>query len=385
MMKNKYKILFFYTLSSLLLTYVILGKDNISPTFDNWMLRGDVASNLVAWKYFFNDIWRFPIGLNPDYGLGQGSSIIYSGSIPLLSIFFKLIKNLLPGNFHHFSLWIFLCFLLQSFLSYLLIKRFTKDDAYALIGSIFFITAPLFINTISIHIALFGLWIILLSFYIQSTVSKKKTIYWIFIILLSSLVQLYFTAMLYLMYSIFKFDELLKNKNFFNFIKELLIPISFLLPLMYILGYFSFPLQNVLGHGFGYYKLNLLSLFNPSSTNIDGLVKWSWILPKIKINHNLNESFHYMGLGGLLLFFSSIIILLKDIKKLDFAKFRAIILIFVFFFIIALSNKVEYGDKLLFEIPLNKYLYGIASTFRVSGRFFWPCYYLILILGIIII
>ena len=61
------------------------------------------------------------------------------------------------------------------------------------------------------NIALFGQWIILLSFYIQSTVNNKKTIYWIFIILLSSLVQLYFTAMLYLMYSIFKFDELLKK------------------------------------------------------------------------------------------------------------------------------------------------------------------------------
>ena len=205
-MKNIYKIGFLYTLTSLLLTYIILGSGNILPTSDNWMLHGDAAQSLIIWKYFFSDVWRFPIGLNPNYGLGQGSSIIYSGSIPLLSIFFKIIKNLLPGNFHYFSLWIFLCFLLQSFLSYLLIKRFTKDDAYALIGSIFFITAPIFIKTASIHIALFGQWIILFSFYIQSSVNNKKTIYWIFIILLSSLVHFYFTTMLYLMYSIFKFD-----------------------------------------------------------------------------------------------------------------------------------------------------------------------------------
>ena len=52
-MKNKYKIVFFYTLSSLLLTYVILGGGNISPTSDNWLLKGDTASSLVAWKYFF--------------------------------------------------------------------------------------------------------------------------------------------------------------------------------------------------------------------------------------------------------------------------------------------------------------------------------------------
>ena len=136
-MKNIYKIGFLYTLTSLLLTYIILGSSNIVPTSDDWMLHGDAAQSFIIWKYFFNDVWRFPIGLNPNYGLGQGSSIIYSGTIPFLSIFFKLIKNLLPDNFHHFSLWIFLCFLLQSLFSYLLIKRFTKDDAYALIGSIF--------------------------------------------------------------------------------------------------------------------------------------------------------------------------------------------------------------------------------------------------------
>ena len=176
-MKNKYKILFFYTLSSLLLTYVILGKNNISPTFDNWMLQGDAASNLVAWKYFFNDIWRFPIGLNPNYGLSQGSSIIYSGPAPLPSIFFKLIKNFLPNNFHFFSIWIFLCFLFQSLFSYLIIKKLTKDDVYALIGSIFFITAPIFIKTVGIHISLFGQWLILVSLYIQSTTNNNTHIH----------------------------------------------------------------------------------------------------------------------------------------------------------------------------------------------------------------
>ena len=99
-MKDTYKIISIYTLLSLLLTYFILGSNNISPVSGEWMLHGDAALDLVEWRYFFSDEWRFPIGLNPNYGLGQGSSIIYSGSIPFLSIFFKLIKFFLPTNFH---------------------------------------------------------------------------------------------------------------------------------------------------------------------------------------------------------------------------------------------------------------------------------------------
>ena len=109
-MKDTYKIISIYTLLSLLLTYFILGSNNISPVSDEWMLHGDAAQDLVVWRYFFGDEWRFPIGLNPNYGSGQGSSIIYSGSVPLLAIFFKIIKNFLPGNFHFFSIWIFICF-----------------------------------------------------------------------------------------------------------------------------------------------------------------------------------------------------------------------------------------------------------------------------------
>ena len=166
------------------------------------MIHGDAATDLIVWKYFFNDVWRFPIGLNPNYGLGQGSSIIYSGSVPILSIFFKFIKYFLPADFNFFSIWIFLCFFLQSFFSYLIIKKFTNHDIYSLIGSIFFLTAPIFIKTAGVHIALLGQWFILLSLYIQTLVdNKKKIIYWIIVILLSSSVHFYFTTMSYLIYS----------------------------------------------------------------------------------------------------------------------------------------------------------------------------------------
>ena len=51
-MKDTYKIISIYTLLSLLLTYFILGSNNISPVSGEWMLHGDAALDLVEWRYF---------------------------------------------------------------------------------------------------------------------------------------------------------------------------------------------------------------------------------------------------------------------------------------------------------------------------------------------
>ena len=83
-MKDTYKIISIYTLLSLLLTYFILGSNNISPVSDEWMLHGDAAQDLVIWRYFFSDEWRFPIGFNPNYG-DIPNSIVFSGAVPILS------------------------------------------------------------------------------------------------------------------------------------------------------------------------------------------------------------------------------------------------------------------------------------------------------------
>mgnify|MGYP006163874529 CR=1 FL=1 len=103
-------ILAFYIILSLLLTSYILGFDNISFISSKWLAAHDVTTDIISWKFFKDDIWRFPLGSNPNYGMDIGSGIAFSGSIPLMAIFFKLFANILPDNFHYFSLWIFICF-----------------------------------------------------------------------------------------------------------------------------------------------------------------------------------------------------------------------------------------------------------------------------------
>ena len=87
----------------------LLGLEFISPQNQDWLYSGDLSVYQIGWQYFRNDIWRFPLGLNPNFGIYAGGSIVFSDSIPILSIFFKLIKSYLPTNFQYFSTWILLC------------------------------------------------------------------------------------------------------------------------------------------------------------------------------------------------------------------------------------------------------------------------------------
>ena len=89
--KNSY-IIIFYIFVSLLFTFYILGPNNINPLNENWLFENDRASDLLVWKYFFNDQWRFPIGASENFGLTISNSIAYSGSPPLYAFIFKIFR-----------------------------------------------------------------------------------------------------------------------------------------------------------------------------------------------------------------------------------------------------------------------------------------------------
>ena len=134
---NKINFLFLFISSLCLVT--VIGIENISFQSTKWLHTGDDTSmQHTAWYFFKNDIWRFPLGSNPNYGAEIGSSIVFTDSIPILGLFFKLFKSFIPGNFQYFSFWYLICFYLQLFFSFKILKKFTSSVPYSIIGSIFF-------------------------------------------------------------------------------------------------------------------------------------------------------------------------------------------------------------------------------------------------------
>ena len=382
--KINFKINILFILISLGLTIILFGPENFKFTNINWITYKDTLIDQLAWKFFYNDNWHFPLGKNPNYGIEIGNSIVFTGAVPFLSIIFKIFKNFLPNNFQFFSFWIFLCFFLQLLFSYLIVYHFTQNKKYSVISSFFFILSPILFYRIPMHISLVGQWIILASFFAE-TITKEKIrfYYWISILAISPLIHFYFTLMLSLIYFIIVFDRFLIEKKFSKSLKEISAPFFSLLLVMYLSGYFEISLPDSLGYGYGYYKANILSFFNPASTAYN--FSWSNFIPKIQTNGGEYEGFGYLGLGGIILFILLSFNFVKREPLLGFKKNRPYYLLIIIFFILAISNTINFGSFVLLDIPLPKFLYAPLSLIRASGRFIWPIYYLILIVGLILI
>ena len=145
----------------------LLGPNFINPTNIEWLYSGDLSIYQIGWNFFKNDVWRFPLGSNPNYGIYYQGSIVFSDSIPLLAIFFKIFNKFLPNSFQYFSLWILASIYLQLFFSFKIIYKLSNNLVFSLISCLFFCISTIFLNRSGIHLALTGQWIILLAFYIS--------------------------------------------------------------------------------------------------------------------------------------------------------------------------------------------------------------------------
>lgn len=379
-----------YFFVSIAISILFIGYENLIFTNTEWLFSGnDMSAHQSGWYFFKNDIWRFPIGSNPNYGINIGNSVVYSDSIPLLAFFFKLLDFLLPNEFQYFGLWFLLCFFLQGFLSYLLVFKFTKNVNFSFLCSIFFIFFPIFIYRLGWHPSLFGQWTLFITIYLMLGDDKKLERKWVYLIIFTSLIHFYFTFINLLIYNFYKIYSLInKNLNLKNYFIDCSRTAALLIIAMYCIGYFEVRISDTLALGFGVYKLNLLSLID--AVNSVNLFSWSLFLPDIKLSEGEElEGFNFIGFGGIILltFLIYLITFKKKIREETLKLFlnKKILIILIFITFLSLSNNISIGSFNLIQIELNKFLYGFFSIIRSSGRLFWLVNYFFMFLAMILI
>jgi hypothetical protein len=380
---NKYIYLFFLVFS-LLLTVLFVGVENFWFNKISWLYgSGDLSNAQLSWQFYKNDVWRFPLGKNPNYGLEVANSIIFTDNIPLLALLFKLIKPIIYNNFQYFSFWIFICFYLQVFFSFKILKKFTQDNLFSFLGSLIFLFCPFLLFRLTHHFSLGAHWIILYAFYIVYFLpNKEKEAHWFFVIFISLVVHLYFTVMIILIYFFSILESLVEKGKIKSNITNFTSKIFFSLIIMYVVGYFESSPINAVSSGYGLFKIDLFSFFDPQ---LDNSQSWSLFLKNLPGTHL--EGFTYIGLGNILLTSLSLTLLIKnkiflESKSLSFKILRPLNICFLVFFIWSLSTNISLLGYEILNLDLPKYLFALLSIFSSTGRFAWPVIYFILFIAV---
>ena len=352
--------------------FLFITKGTIlNPTYADWLMQdGDSSQHWLGWQFFrHSPLFQWPLGANPDYGMELGSSIVFSDSIPLFAFIFKPLNAILPETFQYIGLWIAVCFSLQAYFAWKLLRLFTDNKWLALVGCVFFTLAPASLWRLHGHNSLFGHWLILAALYLYFS-EKFSVLRWVLLLSAAALTHAYLLAMALAIYLADLVQRYcISQARAVKTIANLLVCGFTTALVMWAAGYFMVG-EGVASGGFGFYRMNLLSLIDPDDV-------WSKVLRDQAQAAGDYEGFNFLGLGMIGLAFIAGYEFFRNPKFSIKNSVIPILCLSVGLFLYAISNHIAIGGHELFTYELPSVVRPLTNAFRASGRFFWPVYYLI--------
>ena len=290
---------------------VCYGIEVLDFTNDTWLLASerDLRAHYIGWEFFRRSKWHFPIGMMDGIIYPRLISIIYTDSVPLFAVFFKIFSKFLPETFQYFGLWGMVCFSLQGAAAACIVSKYNKNLISNLIISEFFILSPTLIHRLYFHSELSAHFLILFAFIIWIEKDyfnnwRKKTIAWSILMGVSAGIHIYFIPMIVIIMVSSLLYEGIQNKVIVKPIICGVIPIVVGFGMLVLLG--AFATKRDLGSegGLGFYGANLNVLFNSQ--------EWSGIVPSLPVaTIGQYEGYAYLGLGVFILLAGCLAILVK--------------------------------------------------------------------------
>ncbi|MBQ7668285.1 MAG: hypothetical protein IJS47_03060 [Clostridia bacterium] len=389
-----------------LIFILLYGTAILDVTYDDWLLvaKEDETNSYIGWLFLRKSAFSFPLGQVSGLLYPYVISILHSDSVPLLAIFFRAFNKFLPETFQYFGWFVFLCFILQGALSTILINKIIKNKVISCLSSVFFCIAPILLIRAFGHMPLCAHFIILLAMimwvYKDELSTKKRMIICTVEVLLCISIEIYFLPMAFtLLFFMLLYEVVNKKIKIWNGVFLLLYFLFCVLvfSLLFESGSNAKLVQYAIPGEAGQCSLNFNAFFNPGRSGFNTSSLFN-MLPDFKEGDY--EGYSYLGLGLVCLLmigvFGSIYNKIgskKDCKKIKFAGFKKIleseyfyiILCAVFLICIAALPRFTFNDKLLFTLPLPRFVTFIFAMLRANGRFIWPVWYLILTFSIYLV
>lgn len=368
---------------------LIYGVKILNPLYTDWLLTGgDPSQHYLGWEFFRRSSWYFPLGLTDQLAYPLKTSVIYTDSIPIFAVFFKLFRNILPQQFQYFGIWGLLCFVLQGYYAAKILGERSSSKTVILAGSVFFIVSPIMVFRMYYHTALAAHWLILLAIYFYFKHEKeyrdifKPVMQWGILGILIGSIHLYFVPMCgaillgYILCSIWK-ERKIRIRFFYP-------GISFSVGLfltIYLLGGFSSGADTGTNN-LGLFSFNLNAFLNPMSysTLLKNTSLWNWPF----YTQGQYEGFSYLGMGIILLCACGIVLMIKNIfRRRKPSVYQVMtVLMSIGLIVLAASPTITWNDKLLLQLPYSSTIYKYWGVFGSCGRMAWPVVYFLMIFGI---
>lgn len=370
---------------------LLYGPTPLNPTNDTWLRGGfveqDILQHYAGWLFYRSAPLRLPLCTPQSINWPQGISILYTDSIPLFALFFRLIEGLLPPVFQYFGWYTLLCFALQGGFAALLLELFLQNAPAALLGSLVFILSPVLVERAFRHTALGAQFLVLaaLWYYFKGRQQNRFAYKGLFAInCLTIGLHPYFVPMTFAITLALLAEWAAGNRRWKAPVLFLAGNLAAALALGALLGLFTASGDGGSIVEYGYFGLNLNALWNPVSR---WHTVWSRLLPVQNQTGGNYDAFCYLGLGALISCAAAVCCCF--VRRQFAAVYRwvrghlmlcAVCLALTLF---AVSHRVTANGALLFTLPLPHALVRLATTFRSSGRMFWPVYYLLVLGGVL--
>ena len=363
---------FFSLLFALSVFYFLYGWDVLNPHFYSWLTQGDPSQHFYGFNFFNQEHWSFPPGRVQGFDWPGGTSLVYTDSLPWLSLPLKLLFQGQIFQFH--GIWILLCFLLQGLSAYYFLFQACENECDATLGSFLLTLFPSFLfrafnpsrhYSCLAHFLIFPALSLVFTSILGSNHARSPPVrlktrpLWIALLALSLGIHFYFFFINFILWLVLETPYFQKNWRLekWNLAK---IGAGCVL-LMWIFVYFVIPVTRSLDGGFGTYSMNLVSWINSEGYSILGIS-----LPEVTSEQR--EGYQYLGLG--IIFLSAACLSAKSEreklkliwKRVANSRFELLVWFLVF---LALSVRLSFFQYALYDwVTAPLYLIIVYGAFR---------------------
>ena len=368
------------TIAACIIFISMYGISILNPLYTDWLMTGsDGTQHYIGAEAYRNSRWFFPIGKMNTLTFPNLASVIFTDSIPVLALIYKLLSPVLPKTFQYMGMWGLLCYILQGNLAAKLIRKYTDGILVPAMGAILFILSPVMTMRFYGHESLGGHWLILLSamlivYYEERYAHTAPAVRLAVAVgLLAPMVHMYFLAVCGIVIVSYGLYDLLCTRKPFRAIAVIACYALSAVGCILLLG--GFGQGDMLTIGFGIYSFNLNSFFNSIGN--------SRLIPALPHGGGQYEGFAYLGIAQIVLLIAAIIEVCLPKEKRNGKLMITGIVMMLICIIAACSNVVMLGDRTLVTIPIPQWLHDKWAIFRATGRLIWPAYYMLMLFAVV--